>query len=275
MTEDRRQERVERRLRLAAEARERVERLSRPSPLPPHPEGLRPRVWPVLAVAGAVLLSAWNLIVAFIAVGLVLAYAVFTRNERKNNLLWTYVQGRRQFMQGNYDAALANFQDMEEADFSPPAVVRAIGLTSYHLGHWADAASYLEDVEGRTADEDVALGQSLIELGEHEAGAKVLDGLAELPPIGEVIRAVAAYRLGHPDQAVTRLETVLAEAGGAGAPAEEPYLGARYWLGLSARAAGDRDRAREALLELSSLNADYLDTATVLKELGGGAAPKD
>lgn len=263
MTRDARQDRTERRQRMVAAARERALQLAKPAPLPPHPEGLRPRIWPVLAFVGAVALSAWSWVVAFIAVGVVLAYAIGTRNDRKSTLLWAYIQGRKQFLSGDYEAALVNFQDMEEADFAPPAVLRAIGLANYQLGHWAEAATYLEDVTDRTADEDAALAHSMVEVGEAKEAVELLDALVAPPPLARVIRAVAALKLGNPGEAVTGLQALLEEAGGTNAPAEEPYLGARYWLGLAARAAGDEAKAREVLSGLSGIDPGYHDVAAL------------
>ncbi len=274
MTRDSRHDRAERRRRMAAAARERALRLSKPSPLPPHPEGLRPRVWPVLAFAGAVALSAWSWIAASIAVGIVLAYAIATRNDRKSTLLWAYIQGRRQFLDGDYEAALANFQDLEEADYAPPAVLRALGLTNYQLGQWAEAATYLEDVTDRTADEDAALAHSMLELGEVKEAADLLDALVSPPPLARVTRAVAALKLGNPAEAVAGLRALLDEAGGTNAPAEEPYLGARYWLGLATKAAGDETGARKVLSDLSDIDPGYHDVAAFVGRPESGRPTK-
>jgi len=268
MSKEQRQDRASNRRRAVGASGERAFALGKPVPLPPHPEGLGPRLWPVLAVVGTVVLSAWSLPAAFLVMGVILAYAIATRNDRRNTLLWAYIQGRRQFMQGDYEAALTNFQDMEDADFAPPAVLRGIGLCSYELGRWAEAATYLEDVPDRTPEENTALGHALLELGEIRAAAEVLDGLDEPPPLARVVRAVAALKLGDPAGAVRRLRAVLEEAGGEAAPAEEPYLGARYWLGLAARQAGDEATAVGVLEELYRLDPGYHDVAALVEGAG-------
>ncbi len=264
MGKDTRQDRAERRRKLAEAARERALRLSRPSPLPPHPEGLRPRVWPALAGLAAVALSFFSILAAVIATGAVLAYAMATRDNKKNALLWTYIQGRKQFMEGDYEAALANFEDMEEAGFSPPAVLRGIGLTDYQLGRWAEAATYLEDIPDRSAEETVAMAHSLVELGEYKEAEGLLAGLKEPPPTAGVVRAVTALKLDRPGEAVTVLDGLLAVAGGEGAPAEEPYLGARYWLGQAHLKAGDKAKAKEVFEGLYDLDPSYHDVAALL-----------
>lgn len=256
--------RSERRRRLAAKAREAVLRLSKPSPLPPHPEGLAPSIWPVLAATVAIGLSVWNWVAALIAVGLVLAYAIGTRNDRKRQLLYAYIQGHRQFKTGDFEAALTNFTDMEEADFAPPAVLRAIGLTNYQLGHWAEAATYLEDVPSPTDQETVALAHAMMELGEAQEAATIIDRLETLPAEGIVVRSVIDLRLGRPHEAVTRLEPFLAEAGGANAPAAEPYLGARYWLGVALKSSGHLSEAEKILSSLHDLDPTYHDVGDLI-----------
>lgn len=269
--DDPRLERAEKR-RLKAEAfRQTAMKLAQPSPLPPHPEGLRPSLWPALAFTGAVLLAAWSFLAATIAVGVILAYAIGTRNNPKRQLLYAYIQGRRQFQLGGYETALANFEDMEEAGFTPPAVVRAIGLTNYHLGRWAEAATYLEDLAARTTDEDVALAHAQVELGEFAAAVARLDALENLPSMGVVVRAVSDLRVRKPAEAVRRLEALIADVGGDDAPAMEPYLGARYWLGVSLKEKGDQAGSRRVLEALYGLDPSYLDVATLV----GRPGPED
>jgi tetratricopeptide (TPR) repeat protein len=65
-------------------------------------------------------------------------------------------------------------------------------------------------------------------------------------------------------EAAERLEDILEEAGGPAAPAEEPYLGARYWLGLALRRAGEEGRAKEVLEELYEIDPSYHDVAALL-----------
>jgi tetratricopeptide (TPR) repeat protein len=212
----------------------------------------------------AIGLSMWNLIAALIAVGLVLAYAIGTRNDRKRQLLYAYIQGHRQFKAGDFEAALANFTDMEEADFAPPAVLRAVGLTNYQLGRWAEAATYLEDVPKRTADESVALAHALIELEEAREAAAVLDALESLPAQGVVVRAVSDLRAGKSADAAARLLSFLSDAGGRDAPSEEPYLAARYWLGEALEASGRTAEAKEVFACLRDLDPTYQDVAARL-----------
>ncbi len=265
-------DRSERR-RKAAAARATALRLAGPSPLPPHPEGLKPPVWPALAMIAAILIAGWSWPLAVVGVGLVLAYAIATRNDKRRHFLYAYVQGHRQFRAGDYEAALANFQDLEEAGFAPPAVLRAIGLTNYQLGRWAEAATYLEDVPNRTPEEEADLAHALVELGEVAEAVRVLDAAKELPPVGRVVRAVADFRLGRPAKAAARLEAVLAEAGGENdAPHCEPYLGARYWLGLARRAAGDGEGAGRVLEALYEIDPGYHDVASLLGRPAPGPA---
>ncbi len=268
---ERRRRSQERRGRVAPGGRVRVT-LPRPSPLPPHPEGLRPPVWPplvALVAFGVLLLGVGQgrpfiITVGFVAVGLVILYAVLTRDDPRRALLYAYIVGRRQFDAGDYKAALANFADMEEADFAPPAVLRGLGLSNYHLGRWAEAATYLEDVPDRTPEEDALLAHALVEVGETDEALRVLSGLEDPPPLARVVRGVVLLQQGLAAQAADHLEDILEEAGGAAAPAEEPYLGARYWLGLALRSAGEEDRARKVLEELYEIAPSYHDVAALL-----------
>ncbi len=213
----------------------------------------------------------FTITVGLVAVGLVVLYAILTRDDRRRTLLYAYIVGRRQFDAGDYEAALANFADMEEADFAPPAVLRGLGLANYHLGRWAEAATYLEDVPDRTPEEDALLAHALVEVGETDEALRILRGLEDPPPLARVVRAVVLLQQGLAAQAVDRLEEVLEEAGGAAAPAEEPYLGARYWLGLALRSAGEEDRAKEVWEDLYEIEPSYHDVAALL----GRNAPED
>jgi len=249
-----------------------------PPPLPPHPEGLRPPVWPPLATLVALVtflagVGQGNLVLvvaAGAALGLIVLYATFTRNDPKKQLLYAYIQGRRQFMMGDYEAALANFKDMEEADFSPPAVVRAIGLTSYRLEEWSDTATYLEDVPDRTPDEDAVLAHALVELGDFDGALEVLDHAERETPLARVMRAVVLIKKGRAREAAGVLEAVIEESGGEQAPAAEPYLGARYWLGVAFRETGDEENARKVFAELEELSPGYRDAASSPDRQGGG-----
>lgn len=246
--------------------------LPRPSPLPPHPEGLKPSVWPpllALVAFGILLLGvgqgrSFTITVGLVAVGLVILYAVLTRDDRRRTLLYAYIVGRRQFDTGQYEAALANFADMEEADFAPPAVLRGLGLSNYHLGRWAEAATYLEDVPDRTPEEDAVLAHALVETGETDEALRVLSGLEDPPPLARLVRGIVLLQQGLAAEAAERLEDILEEAGGPAAPAEEPYLGARYWLGLALRRAGEEGRAKEVLEELYEIDPSYHDVAALL-----------
>lgn len=242
----------------------------KPSPLPPHPEGLKPPIWPPLLMLVAFALLFWRLLYGAVAIAVVLVYATATRNDRKRHLLYAYIQGRRQFSAGDYEAALANFTDIEEADFAPPAVLRALGLTYYHLGRWAEAATYLEDVPDRGPDEDATLAHALVELGEEAEALEVLDGAERPAPLGGVVRAVVDLRRGKAGAAAAALDAVLAEAGGEEAPPEEPFLGARYWLGVARKAAGDEKGSREAFERLYEIDPSYHDVAAVLGRPGPG-----
>lgn len=259
-----RADRSEKRRRGTTKVRGAALRAAKPSPLPPHPEGLKPSIWPPLALLAAIALAGWSPLAAFVAVGVVLAYAAATRNNRRQHLLYAYIQGHRQFRGGDYEAALANFEDMENGGFSPPAVVRAIGLTNYNLGRWAEAASYLEDVPDRTPEESGALGHALLELGELPQAIEVLDGIEDPPPVVRVTRAVADLKAGRPRDAARKLEAVLDQAGGGQAPAAEPYLGARYWLGTVLRDLGEEERGTRLLGELYDLDPSYHDVAVIL-----------
>lgn len=246
--------------------------LPKPSPLPPHPEGLRPSFLPPLLtlVSFVVLLigvaggSNGLKILGAVALGLVILYATMTRNDRRRQLLYAYVVGHRQFSAGDYQAALTNFTDMEESDFAPPAVLRGIGLSSYHLGHWAETSTYLEDVPDRTPEEDAILAHALVELGEYDEAVDRLDRSGNATALGRVVRAVAALRRGRPAESVEILRALLGEFGGERAPAEEPFLGARYWLGLALRDIGQPEDAREVLAALHELDPDYHDVARQL-----------
>ncbi|MCL6580676.1 MAG: tetratricopeptide repeat protein [Firmicutes bacterium] len=257
-------DRREERRRRMAEVQAELMRRAKPSPLPPRPEGLRLPVWPAVAMILAFLLLFWNIPLGAVAMFLVVTYAVFTRNDPRRQLLYTWVQARRQFDRGEYAGALENFRDMEEADFSPPAVVRAIGLTQYQLGEWAEAATYLEDVPDRTPDENAALAHSLVELGELKEAVDLLQSLEELTPLAKIVWGVAELRLGRPEEARRRLEEVLAEVEGT-ATLEEPYLGAAYWLGKAELALGNREGAREVLSRVHEVDPDYHDVAELLR----------
>jgi len=273
-----RQDRSERRRRAAVSGRRATVRTPAPSPLPPHPEGLRPSVWPPILglIAFGLLLygvasgSVGRMAIGGVAVLLVLVWGTLSRSDPKKQLLYTYVVGRRQFSVGDYEAALTNFLDMEESDFAPPSVLRGIALASYHLGKWAEAATYLEDVPERTTDEDTILAHCLVELGETERAVEILDGLENPGPRAAVIRSVVDFREKKTAAAIERLAGVLERAGGARAPAEEPYLGARYWLGKALREACREDEALRVLGELYEMDPSYHDIAV----LTGHPAPE-
>jgi tetratricopeptide (TPR) repeat protein len=201
------------------------------------------------------------MIVGGVAMGLVILYARMTRDDPKRQLLYAYILGRRQFTAGDYEAALTNFRDMEDTDFSPPAVLRGIGLSSYHLGQWVDAVTYLEDVPGRTPEEDSVLAQALVELGELDEALAVLGGMERETPEAQVVQAVIRLKQGRAAEAADGLRRVIDEGGGDHAPWEEPYLGARYWLGVALGKAGNEESAREVLSELYEIAPSYQDLA--------------
>jgi len=268
----RRKERRGKRERTAAAGRRAVVRTPVPPPLPPHPEGLRPSIWPPVLglIAFGLLLygvasgSVSRIAIGGVAVFLVVVWGTLSRSDPRKQLLYTYIVARRQVSRGDYEAALTNFLDMEEADFAPPAVLRGIALASYHLGRWGDAATYLEDVPDRTPDEDEILAHCLVELGETRRAVEMLDALEEPGPRVAVIRAVVDLSEGRASAAAERLTEVLERAGGSRAPAEEPYLGARYWLGRALGAAGREDEARRVLDDLYGLDPGYHDVAALL-----------
>lgn len=274
MTDDRttRRDRSEKRRGRAAGSRRAPVALPKPSPLPPHPEGLRPSVWPPLVtlVAFGTLLvgvagnSTGLKVVGAAALGLVILYATLTRNNPRRQLLYTYIVAHRQFTAGDYQAALTNFTDMEEGDFAPPAVLRGIGRSSYHLGRWAEATTYLEDVPDRTPEEEAILAHALVELGEYDEALARLDRAGDTGPMGRVVRAVAALRRGRAEAAVSELKGLLEEYGGDRAPAEEPFLGARYWLGVALGEAGHAGEARAVLEALHQLDPEYHDVKSLL-----------
>ncbi len=269
---DRRGRAVER-ARRAQARREAALRLTQPaSSLPPRPEGLGLPVIPALVGLVGLGLLFWHFYYGVAVIVSVIAYAYFTRNDLKRRLLDAYLRGRMQFAAGDYEAALANFSDIEDADFSPPAVLRAIALTHYQLGNWAEAATYLEDVPKRTPDEDAILAHCLVELDETEEAGKVLGAMESTTPLAGVVRGVMALRSGDAEHAVRVLQDTLAFADAGSSRAEEPFIGATYWLGVARAEAGDEDGAREEFEAVYSVNPGYHDVAARLGKPGPGDA---